>query len=429
MIELIPNWHPVWVHFAIALLVTGAVGHTLALIRKSQGGGMPQALIVGRWTLWFGVLGAGLALLTGFWAAGSVTHDDAAHANMMVHRNWAIATTVLFALAAAFEWLRRVQLQASVVTVALCLAGVVAIGVTGYEGGQNVFEYGLGVQRLPDVSSHDHNAAGHGHGDSVGNDADASGDHEHAESTDLDPGDSDGHGHGDTSRHDTGDSSGHEYGDSSGNDAGELTGHEHGDLSEHDLGDADGHGHGDSGHDAGDPDGHGHSDSTGHEDGAHDHGDQASGQPAADDTQDHDHAGHDHGGAEISSSLSVDTGPMADLAARFSAALVAGDQAAVAQLVNPDVLIFESGNVESSRAEYEGDHMLADMAFLAALEVELISRKVIELGNNGAVVSSRSRLFGHYKDRDIDVLSTETLVLKKTNGKWRIVHIHWSSNS
>ena len=73
--------------------------------------------------------------------------------------------------------------------------------------------------------------------------------------------------------------------------------------------------------------------------------------------------------------------------------------------------------------------MPADMAFLAAMDRELISRKVTELSDNGAVVSSRTRLFGHYKDRDIDLISTETLVLKKEDGQWRIVHIHWSSDS
>ena len=375
MIELIPNWHPVWVHFAIALLVTGAIGHTIALTRKPLDGATLQALIVGRWTLWIGVLAAGLALLTGTWAAGSVTHDDVSHANMMVHRNWAFAGTALFLVAAVFEWLRRVKVQASVVTVALSLAGTAAIGVTAYEGGQNVYEYGLGVQRLPEISNHDHSAPGHAHGGSAESDVGEAAEHD------------------DSSDHHSGESAEHQHAEASAPAAIDTGGHEH-------------------------------TDSSGHDSDAHDH----DAQPAADEAQGHDHEGHDHGDAAASSGLSVDSGSLAEVAAGLSAALVAGDPTIVAQLVDADVLIFESGNVESSRAEYEGHHMPADMAFLAAVDRELISRQVIELADDGAVVSSRSRLFGHYKDRDVDLVSTETLVLKKENGQWRIVHIHWSSD-
>jgi len=188
MIEIVPNWHPIWVHFAIALLVTGAIAHTIALLRGSNDGGPSQALIVGRWTLWFGVLAAASALLTGTWAAGSVTHDDAAHANMMVHQKWAFTGSGIFLLAALFEWFRRTSIKASVVTVALSLLGAAAIGVTGYEGGENVYEYGLGVERLPDVSNHDHNAPGHSHGGSAAGESGAAAEHEHGDSSDHDSG-------------------------------------------------------------------------------------------------------------------------------------------------------------------------------------------------------------------------------------------------
>ena len=124
----------------------------------------------------------------------------------------------------------------------------------------------------------------------------------------------------------------------------------------------------------------------------------------------------------------METGPLAELAEQLSSALAAGNQAAVKQLLDPGVLIFESGNVEASRAEYEGHHMPADMAFMAAMERELISRRIIDLGEAGAVVSSQSRLFGSYKDSEIDTTSTETLVLQRREGQWRIVHIHWSSS-
>jgi len=44
-----------------------------------------------------------------------------------------------------------------------------------------------------------------------------------------------------------------------------------------------------------------------------------------------------------------------------------------------------------------------------------------------AVVSTRSRLSGSFRDRELDLFSTETLVLKKADQGWKVRHIHWSS--
>jgi len=87
MIDIIPNWHPIWVHFAIALLITSAGFYLLFGWRAPLAGRPSNALIIARWTLWLGVFAAVGALFTGYWASGSVEHNDLAHANMMVHRN------------------------------------------------------------------------------------------------------------------------------------------------------------------------------------------------------------------------------------------------------------------------------------------------------------------------------------------------------
>ena len=58
-------------------------------------------------------------------------------------------------------------------------------------------------------------------------------------------------------------------------------------------------------------------------------------------------------------------------------ALSSGDTDTVRALFAPDILIFESGNAETSLEEYAGHHMPADMAFLAAMDKTLLSRQVI----------------------------------------------------
>lgn len=121
-------------------------------------------------------------------------------------------------------------------------------------------------------------------------------------------------------------------------------------------------------------------------------------------------------------------GPMdpAATATAFSAALAAGDEAAVKEMLAPDVLIYEAGGQESSRDEYTAHHMKGDMAFLAGAKAQVLDRKH---GTSGdlAWVATRSRITGTHKEQPFDLYSTESLVLKRAAGGWRIVHVQWSS--
>ena len=83
--------------------------------------------------------------------------------------------------------------------------------------------------------------------------------------------------------------------------------------------------------------------------------------------------------------------------------------------------------MESSLAEYEGHHMPADMAFMKAMQREVINRQVLDFGESVTVVT-RSRIHGVYKNKDVDLKNTETLVMSKAGGQWQINHIHWSSD-
>ena len=96
------------------------------------------------------------------------------------------------------------------------------------------------------------------------------------------------------------------------------------------------------------------------------------------------------------------------------------------RLLKPDVLIFESGGAETSADEYAGGHMRSDMAFLEQATRTFIAR---ESGIDGdrAWVATRSRLQAQLGEREIDVISTETLVMHKHAEGWQIEHVHWSS--
>lgn len=112
----------------------------------------------------------------------------------------------------------------------------------------------------------------------------------------------------------------------------------------------------------------------------------------------------------------------------FHAALRRGDLSAAASLLAEDALVFESGGVERSKAEYEAKHLPADAEFARALATT-ISRRSGRSDGKVAWVASEGRVTGTFKGKAIDRLTTETMVLRRDGGIWKIVHIHWSSGA
>lgn len=111
----------------------------------------------------------------------------------------------------------------------------------------------------------------------------------------------------------------------------------------------------------------------------------------------------------------------------FQSALKSGDAKAAERLLAPDVLIYEGGGAERSRAEYAGHHLAGDMAFLKTAQIDVLKR-ASGGDDQQAWVSTESRIRGKTsKGKPLDVASTETALLRKTPEGWRIVHLHWSS--
>lgn len=110
----------------------------------------------------------------------------------------------------------------------------------------------------------------------------------------------------------------------------------------------------------------------------------------------------------------------------FHAALRRGDAKAAVALLADDVLIFESGGVERSKAEYRSHHLGADAKFAAAVPSELTGRAG-EASGQLAWIASEGRTTGNFNGRTVDLMTTETMVLRRVGKAWRIVQIHWSS--
>ena len=97
-----------------------------------------------------------------------------------------------------------------------------------------------------------------------------------------------------------------------------------------------------------------------------------------------------------------------------------------AALLANDVLIFEGGGVERSRAEYESHHLSADAAFAKSVP-SVLTRRSGQADRAMAWIASEGRITGSYNGKPVDRLTAETMVLRRVGRGWKIVQIHWSS--
>lgn len=111
---------------------------------------------------------------------------------------------------------------------------------------------------------------------------------------------------------------------------------------------------------------------------------------------------------------------------RFSGGLSAANLEAAGAELDPAVLILESGGAEHSRDEYLQGHAKSDAAFLKEAQITLKRRSASTSGDM-AWVASESEIHAMKGEEMLMIASTETMVLRKVDGAWKIVHIHWSS--
>jgi len=124
--------------------------------------------------------------------------------------------------------------------------------------------------------------------------------------------------------------------------------------------------------------------------------------------------------------VAAEAKPAVAVVERFGKALASGDLKTVETLLDPTVLILETGGAERSRAEYMGHHAISDAKFLKGSHQQL-KRRTARAEGELAWVGTESELHASKDGKPITLLSTESMVLRKTGGDWRIVHIHWSS--
>ena len=110
---------------------------------------------------------------------------------------------------------------------------------------------------------------------------------------------------------------------------------------------------------------------------------------------------------------------------RFHAALSVGDSAAAIALLAPDVTILESGGVEN-REQYRSHHLAGDIEFARGVP-RTRAPIAVTVAGDVAWATSTSVTQGDFRGRAVNSNSAELMVLTRSEGKWLIRAIHWSS--
>src|SRR5262245_40489137 len=107
MIHIIPNWHPALVHFTIALYTTAALLFAVH-VAIADGRWNGAALTTARVNLGLGAAVTIITVASGVQAFLSVPHSETQAAATVDHRNWAIATAIIWWMAALWAaWSTR----------------------------------------------------------------------------------------------------------------------------------------------------------------------------------------------------------------------------------------------------------------------------------------------------------------------------------
>src|SRR3982750_2824771 len=96
----------------------------------------------------------------------------------------------------------------------------------------------------------------------------------------------------------------------------------------------------------------------------------------------------------------------------FHAALSRGDTRAAAALLAEDALIFESGGAERTKTEYAAHHLPADAEFSRSIG-SVMARRAGRSDRALAWIATEARTTGTYKGKAPDLLTTETMILRR----------------
>jgi ketosteroid isomerase-like protein len=109
----------------------------------------------------------------------------------------------------------------------------------------------------------------------------------------------------------------------------------------------------------------------------------------------------------------------------FYGAMKNGDTAAAMATIAPDAVFVESGRLET-RAEYEANHLPADIGFEKQVTGKRSPWQVTLQGDTAWVIAT-TEYDGQFDGSPVQFTSAQLAVLARSDDRWLIRSIHWSS--
>jgi uncharacterized membrane protein len=138
-------FHPMVVHFPIALLSTSVFFDVLAARWRPD-----ECRIISLYTLAAGMAGAAVAVISGHLAEEAVENSGLPERVLDLHEGLGVATFWVFAALLGLRLATRLGLlrERRGLSIAVGLAGSVVLLIASYFGGSLVYDYGIGVRPL-----------------------------------------------------------------------------------------------------------------------------------------------------------------------------------------------------------------------------------------------------------------------------------------
>ena len=102
-----------------------------------------------------------------------------------------------------------------------------------------------------------------------------------------------------------------------------------------------------------------------------------------------------------------------------------GDTAAAMRVIAPDAVFLEGGKLET-RAQYEANHLPADIEFERQVTGKRGPWSVTFEGNTAWAIAT-TEYEGKFDGDPVNFVSAQLVVLTRDAGDWRIRSAHWSS--
>ncbi len=114
---------------------------------------------------------------------------------------------------------------------------------------------------------------------------------------------------------------------------------------------------------------------------------------------------------------------------KYDAALEARSVERLAELVHPDLLILEGIHKNVGWADYRDNHIGPEMKEWKALKIEKPSIHDVELSGDLAFAVQEAVYTVTTGEKNTIMRVAETFVLRRSNGTWKIRHVHFSAKA